>query len=166
MGFLAILMSFLQSMFFFIKVFRNSKQRVKQIDYIQWYADTSLSPFQDEPLIISYHKAMAIGGRSQERGGQCKGYYCGHLRKPSGQLSGNPRMVVGHVPPARARSIQFSSILEASPPQGFVFHQSILFLSSSIVPLLPPICKVPFTLIKTTYKENKLTKNILAVLYK
>ena len=36
---------------------------------------------------------------------KCKGYYCGHLRKPSGQLSGNPRMVVGHVPEARARSI-------------------------------------------------------------
>ena len=34
-----------------------------------------------------------------------KGYYCGHLGKPSGQLSGNPRMVVGHVPEARARSI-------------------------------------------------------------
>src|SRR6266571_5921542 len=28
----------------------------------------------------------------------CKGYYCGHLGKPSGQLSGNPWMVVGHVP--------------------------------------------------------------------
>lgn len=28
----------------------------------------------------------------------CKGYYHGHLGKPSGQPSGSPRMVVGHVP--------------------------------------------------------------------
>src|SRR6266705_7148102 len=85
-------------MFFLIKVFRSSKQGVRYLDHIRRHADTSLSPFQDEPSITSYCKVMAIRGRSQERGGQCKGYYCGHLRKPSGQLLGNPRMVVSHVP--------------------------------------------------------------------
>jgi hypothetical protein len=35
----------------------------------------------------------------------CQGYYCSHLGKPSGQPSDTPRMVTGHVPEARARSI-------------------------------------------------------------
>jgi hypothetical protein len=35
----------------------------------------------------------------------CKGYYCGHLGLPSGQPPDTPRTSVGHVPPARARSI-------------------------------------------------------------
>ena len=72
--------------------------------------------------------------------GNCKGYYCGHLGKPSGQLSGNPWMVVSHVPEARARNIQFSSIFKALPPQGFVF---INLFYSTIMPLLPLVCKVP-----------------------
>ena len=34
-----------------------------------------------------------------------KGYYYGHLGKPSGEPSDTPQMVAGHVPEARARSI-------------------------------------------------------------
>ena len=70
MGLLAILASFLQLCFSLIKVFRSLKQGVRQIDYIQWYTNTFPDPFQEKPLIISYRKIMAIGGQSQERGGQ------------------------------------------------------------------------------------------------
>ena len=37
--------------------------------------------------------------------GRCKGYYFGHLGLPSGQPPDTPRMAVGHVREARARSI-------------------------------------------------------------
>jgi len=35
----------------------------------------------------------------------CKGYYCGYFGLPSGQPPDALRMVAGHVPEARARSI-------------------------------------------------------------
>ena len=142
MGLPAILASFLQLCFFLIEVFRSSKQGVKQIDHIYQYADTFPDLFREEPLIISlYRKVVAIRGRSQEGGGQYKGHYYNHLRKPSGEPSDTPQMVAGHVPEARACSIQFSSIPKASPPQGFV---SLYNLScSTFTPLQPPVYKVP-----------------------
>ena len=39
------------------------------------------------------------------KGYKYQGYYCGHLRKPSGQPSDTPWMVVSHIPEARACSI-------------------------------------------------------------
>ena len=45
----------------------------------------------EEPLtIISLYKMVAIRGRSQERGGHCKGYYYGYLVLPSRQPSDTP----------------------------------------------------------------------------
>ena len=141
MGLLTILASFLQLYFFLIEVFRSLKQGVRQIDYIYQSTNTCLDLFQKKPLVISlYCKVVAIGGRSQEEGGQCKGYYCGHLGKPSGEPSDTPQMVAGHVPEACACSIQISSIPEASPPQEFV---SLYNLScSTFTPLQPPVYKV------------------------
>ena len=146
MGLLVILVSFLQLCFSLIKVFRSLKQGVRQIDYIQRYTNTFPDPFREKPLIISYRKVMAIGGRSQERGGQCKGYYCSPFRKPLGQPLGSLQMVVSHVLEARAHSIQFSSILEALPPQGFVSYQSILFYNRAFI---APCLQSPLTLRKS-----------------
>ena len=51
---------------------------------------------------------MAIGGQSQEGGGQCQGYYYNHFRKPSGQPSDIPQMVASYILEARTCSIQSS----------------------------------------------------------
>ena len=72
-----------------------------------------------------------------------KGYYCSHLRLPSRQPLDAPQMVAGHMPEARARSIQ-------SPR----FQRPYLLKDSSLSPiypvpivsLQPPIYKIPLYL--------------------
>ena len=159
MGLLVILMSFLQLCFFLIEVFQEFKAGVRQLDYIQRHANTSLIPFQDEPLIISYRKVMAIGGRSRERGGQYKGSYCGHLVEPIGQPSVSPRLALrqSSVTCRRHVPVVYSSPRPLRP--HLLKDSSLSNLScSTIVPLQPPAYKVPHSY--TAYLLRVVSRSI------
>jgi len=56
------------------------------------------------PLVVKRAGGVGVSVFTT-RVGNCKGYYCGHLGLPSEQPPDAPRMVAGHVPEARARSI-------------------------------------------------------------
>ena len=68
----------------------------------------------------------------------CKGYYCGHLGSPSGQPPDAPRMVAGHVPEVRARSIQ-------SPRS----QRPYLLKDSSLSPIYPVPQSCPYSPLST-----------------
>ena len=107
MGFQAILASFLQLYFFLIKVFQEFKAG-GQIDKSYTLVCRHLSgPFPRRALKYpSTVRWWQSGADRKKGGGQCQGYYYGHLGKPSRQPSNTPRMVAGHMPEACARSIQ------------------------------------------------------------
>ena len=165
MGFQAILASFLQSRFFLIEVFQEFKAG-GQIDRLYTLVCRHLS----RPLLrraldnLPLPQGGGDRGLIARRGGQCKGYYCGHFGKPLGEPSDTPRMVAGYVPEARARSIQISSIPEASPPQGFVSLYIIYLVPRSR--LIAPCLQVPLHKVPYSIPLTKLLTQVFSIRYR